>query len=81
MRLLPAMMAIILLFLIAFLFKGYNLKRQGYQITGLSKKATRALTIVILILIVGLLFRVMGKIAVLIGVLIAIIYLMSLKKS
>ncbi|HET6515167.1 MAG TPA: hypothetical protein VFG09_08405 [Thermodesulfovibrionales bacterium] len=75
------MMAIILLFLIAFLFKGYNLKRQGYQITGLSKKATRALTIVILILIVGLLFRVMGKIAVLIGVLIAIIYLMSLKKS
>lgn len=81
MKLLPVMIFIILAFVIAFLFRGYNLKKRGYQITGLSKKVYRILTIILLIFLVGFLFKFMGKIAILIGAIIAVIALLSFRKG
>ena len=81
MKLVPVMLVIILAFLVALLFRGYSLKRKGYEITGFSRKTKRILTIAVLVLLVGFLFRFMGRIAVLIGVLIAVIAFLSLKKD
>jgi hypothetical protein len=81
MKLVPVMLAIILAFLLALLFRGYSLRKQGYQITGLSRKTKRILTIALLVFLVGFLFRFMGRIALLIGAMIALIAFLSMKKD
>jgi len=81
MKLVPVMLVIILAFLVALLFRGYSLRKQGYQITGLSRKTKRILTIALLVFLVGFLFRFMGRIALLIGATIALIAFLSMKKD
>ena len=81
MKLVPVMLVIILVFLAALLFRGYTLRKKGYQITGLSGKTKRILTIAVLVLLVGFLFRFMGRIALLIGAIMALIAFLSLKKE
>jgi hypothetical protein len=81
MKLVPVMLLIILAFLVALLFRGYSLRKQGYQITGLSRKTKRILTIALLVFLVGFLFRFMGRIALLIGATIALIAFLSMKKD
>ena len=85
MRLLPAMIVVVLLFLGGLVFLQVRASsRKGGGIEGLRMLANhrfaRAAAILLLILMTGLLFRIMGKIALLIGVLFFFIYLLSSRK-
>lgn len=75
------MIVIILVFLAALLYRAQAMKKQGLPITGFPKKAIRVLTIVLLVFLMGFLFKVMGKIAILVGAIIAVIALLTLKKG
>lgn len=84
MKLLPAMIIIILVFLGGLIF----LKIRRSDASGawsvrdiLRNQTTRMLAIVFLVLLLGLLFKIMGKIALLVGVIIILVSLLTFKRN
>ena len=79
----PAALVICLLFLAGSLLRGVTGSNPGNQrINGfMNKKRKRMVTIVVLFFLAGLLFKIMGKIALLLGVIILVLSAFAFKRD
>ncbi|HAM51164.1 MAG TPA: hypothetical protein DCP92_10930 [Nitrospiraceae bacterium] len=83
MKLFPAALVICLVFLAGLLLRGVTSRNPRHQHSNgsMNKKAKRTVTIFLLLFVAGLLFRIMGKIALLLGIIILILSALTFRKK